>query len=380
MDNESFEHLIRDNLDKYQQADAKNIANARYIRKSLKLWNRGKAKHIGSFLDWWKEQDLQRIVALQSYLSYLANIEKKIDLKLFEDIYYALTPILSRSSTMRVVITSDNLDEPNIEGGFLKDKFSIFQYDFSPSNHELQVTNRDEAIEKPYTLDFILDFLSFLVNKAGEGFLGFRRIPSSEWVSSETALIHSSLGPEVKVAFPDYDFRHVEKGLKQLKDQDEESDSFLARLLHVRHRALLESNLESRLITLWAFIEDLWAEEETDDKLLTHEESEKIRTALKNSSVPPEKLQEVMNVISVLKKKSNTKHAKITEQIIKLESGKGWDIEKTKKVHRMRSKFAHGNRMKPDQEQDVRHYISFLMEILNELIAKEFSIYDIAFS
>lgn len=380
MDDESFERLLRDHLRKFQKADAKHVTHARNVRKSLKLWNEAKEKYDGSLLNWWKQQDLQKIIALQSYLFYLATVVEKMDLKLFGDIYDTLTPILSRSSNMRVVITSDSLDEPNIDGGFLKENFSIFQFDFSPSDHALQVTSRDDAIEKPYTLDFILDFLSFLVNKAGEGFLGFRPIPSSKWVSSETAVLHTSMGPEVKVAFPNYDFQYIEKALKQLDVQDEAQDTFLVRILHVRHRALLESNLESRLIVLWAFIEDLWTEDETDDKLLTHEEYEVLKNAVRTTTIAPEKLTEVLHVISGLKKKSNTKHAKITEQINKLEVGKEWDIECTRKVHQMRSRFAHGNMMKPNQEPEVRRYITFLMEIINELIAQEFLKNGVRFS
>jgi hypothetical protein len=379
MDDESLEHLIRDYLPNFLKADAKNIANAHNVRKALKLWDKEKVEFNGRFLDWWKKQGLQYIAALQSYLFYLWTIDKKIDEKFFEATYYALTPILLKSSNMKIVITSDS-DEPNIDGGFLKEKFSIFQYDFSPSNHELQVTCRDETLVNLYTLDFILDFLSFLVNKGGEGFLGFRQIPSSKWISSETALVHGIMGPEVKVAFPNYDFQYIENALRRLDVQDEIHDSFFMRLLHVRHRALLESNLESRLIALWAFLEDLWAEDETDDKLLTQEEFDKVKNALGAVPIPLEKRKEVTGVISTLKKKSNTKHSKITEQINRLECGKGWDIEDTRKIHRMRSRFAHGNSIRPDQEQDVRRYISFLIEILNELIAKEFSKYGITFS
>lgn len=379
MNEESLEHLIRDNLSKFQKADTQNIVNARYVRQALKLWDKKKQEYGGHFVDWWKKQDLQYIVAFQSYLFYLWTVEKKIDGKFFDDTYYALTPILSKSWSMRVVIITSDSDEPNIDGGFLKDKFSIFQYDFSPSNHQLQVTCQDDDLKNLYTLDFVLDFLSFLVNKSGEGFLGFRQIPSSKWVSSETSLVHTSMGTEVKIAFPNYDFRYIENGLERLNIQDESQDSFPLRLLHVRHRALLESNLESRLIALWAFVEDLWADDETDDKLLTSEEFNKVKNALATGSIPSEKLEEIINVISSLKKKSNTKHAKITNQIKKLECGKEWQIEDTREIHRMRSRFAHGNLMKPSQEQDVRRYIAFLMEILNELITQEFLKYGINF-
>jgi len=378
MDDESLELLLRDNLPNFQKANSNNIANARYIRKSLKSWNKEKEGYSGHILDWWKEQDLQYIASLQSYLFYLWTVEKKISGDFFNDTYYALTPILSKSSNIRVVITY-NSDEPNIEGGFLKDKFSIFQYDFSPSNHELQVTCKEDDLKNFYTLDFILDFLSFLVNKGGEGFLGFRKIPSSRWASTETALMQGSMGPEVKIAFPNYDFQYIENALKRLDDQDETRNSFLLRLLHVRHRALLESNLESRLISLWAFIEDLWAKEESDDKLLTSEECNKIKKALGEISMSVEKRDEVINVISKLKKISKTKNAKITEQIKNLECGKEWDIKNTKEMYSMRSQFAHGNLMESTQEQDVQYYISILIKILNELITNEFLKHDITF-
>ncbi len=370
IDELSLERLIKQYLSDFRKV---NRPNAQFVEKAFKLWK--KEKGDSGILDWWKEQDVRWVAALQSFLFWLWTT-KRIEYQLFDETYYTLTPILSKSWSMPIVVTT-GADEPLFEDGFINRNFSFLQYKFSPSNHGLIVEYQEEPqnSNSQFGLDFILDFLSFLAETGGVGYLGFRQISSRKWVSSKTKLIHSGLGPEVRRMFPDYNFEYIETGLRQVQFEDSEKKFSLSRLLHIRHRAILDSSPESKLITLWSFIEGYWGEEEDQDKLFTVVELKKIKDAL--TFLPRGKFDKAMNLIGKLKHK--TINDKIIEKAKELECTKGWDDDSIRRIHALRSKFSHGESMRPEDQEETNHFISFMLQIIDELITQKFSQYNIKF-
>jgi hypothetical protein len=366
----SLERLIEQYLADFQKIDS---GNAQFIEEALKIW--GKEKRGNEFLDWWKVQNPQWIAALQSFMFWLLTT-KKIKQQLFEETYSALTPVLSKSWNMPIVITT-GMDEPLFEDGFINRNFSFFQYKFSPADRGLIVEYQEypQHSKKRIGLDFILDFLSFLAEKGGVGYLGFRQIQSRKQTSSETKLLHIGSSPVIRYKFPDYDFEYIELGLGQVNIQDHNNVVSITELLHIRHRAILDSNPESKLITLWSFIEGYWGEDDNQDKLLSASELKIAKDGLK--FLPLDKFDKAINLLNKLKNK--TRNDKIIEKIKELDCTKGWDDETVRQIHSLRSKFSHGQSMSPEEQEETNRFISFMLQIIDELITQKFSQYNIKF-
>ena len=188
----SLKRLLHKYLTEFQQH---NSANARIVKMGLKKYP--KELDNDDLIAWWKQQDITWITSLQSYMFWMWT-DKKIDYQLFEDAYENLTPVVSESWNMPVEITT-GLDSPLLEGGFLSREFSIFQYKFSSSNHDLMVTSQEYPPPRTAgNLDLVLDFLSFLLDKYNFGYLGFRQKPTRKWKFSERTIVGGGLGPEVR--------------------------------------------------------------------------------------------------------------------------------------------------------------------------------------
>jgi hypothetical protein len=279
---------------------------------------------------------------------------------------------------MPIVITT-GVDDPVFEGGFVEREFSVFQYQFSPSNRALLVTCQElPSASETHAggLDSVLDFLSFVLDKSRSGYLGFRQIASRKTYSSETAIVGVGLGPEIQ-SLPDFNFELIEGALRRIGSQREDVGLSLAELLHVRHRAILDSDLESKLIALWSSIEVQWGEEDKQDRLLSPEEHKAVKKAL--DFLPQGKFSKIIDQISKLKNKA--RNDKIIEGISNLQCTREWDVKRTiRDIHALRSRFAHGNIMSPDDRAETELCVSIMLQIIDELITQKLAEYNIIFS
>jgi hypothetical protein len=370
MNETSLESLIHKHLAEFRQMQPDNAAK---INKAIKAWEEENVET--EFLSWLKTQKKPWLTALQCYIGWLWQPKGEIEYDQFESIYYFLTPVTQRSWSMPIVITTGK-DDPLFEGGFTTHKFSIFQYKFSPNKQELIVNCQE--LPKPSNayssgLDPILDFLSFILGKS-DFKLGFRQITSRRRKSSQTDLFDIGIGPEL-TTLPDYNFKQIENVLKRIKSVESEAGLSLDQLLHVRHRAILDSTLESKLIALWSSVEAQWGEETKEDRLLSLDEYRETKRALKDT-LELEKFKKIVNIISKIKRK--TKNDKIKEGIKKLQCANEWDVDATvKEIHSLRSKFAHGQIMSPNDQKKAQHYIDIMLQIIDELITQKLVKYNI---
>jgi hypothetical protein len=365
MTEESLRRLLGRYFVEFRQHDS---GNAGKVKAGLKKCP--KELDNDDLILWWKQQDTTWITSLQSYMFWMWT-SKKVEYQVFENIYENLTPVISQSWNMPIEITT-GLDSPLLEGGFLSKEFSIFQFKFSPSNHELVVTSQEIPPPKNRgSLDLVLDFLSFMLDHYEYGYLGFRQKPTRKWSFSQRTTLEGGLGPEIRQDMLNFDFQQFEKVLTRIASDENQADGELSlvELLRIRHRAILDSSLESKLITLWSSVEAMWGEEEKEDILLTKEEKEKVADSIE--FLPETKFRKVVERVSTLKNK--TKNDKIVEEIGKLDCGKSIEglSKKVRDIFSMRSRFAHGKFLSEQDVDVVSHYVTFLMQIFDELIAKQ---------
>jgi hypothetical protein len=363
--------VLQKNINDFAQKDPKN---AQLVRKVIEDWGTQKDDR---FLDWLKKQDSSRVLPFHSYLFWLWR-RQEIEQETFEDFYGATNQLISQSWSMPLVITT-GIDDPVFEGGFIDREFSVFQFKFTPSHRSLLIIGQEypKSEGKQTDLGDLLDFLSFLLGKSGSGYLGFRQIISRKTVTSYRSLTGSTIGAEIQ-NLPDYDFEIIENALLRVGNQldDNASGLTLSKLLHIRHRAILDSNLESKLITLWASMEAQWGEENNEDHLLTEEERKQIKKAI--SFLPENKSSKVIDRISSLK--SKTKNDRIIEGISKLDCSQGKNVnEFVRDAFKLRSKFSHGEAMKLDNQKKINEHIAFMLMIIEELIVEKFAEKNIQF-
>ena len=362
MANFSLKEAIFNNLDQFAANDSQNASEVKKVLEVLpqELDNE-------EIITWWKEQDINYALALINFLFWMWTT-KRIEYHIFESAYETLNPLVSQSWQMPVEISS-GLDLPLLEGGFLNREFSIFHYKFSPSNHGFQVSCElfPEPVNRMDNLDIVLDFMSFLLGKYDYGYLGFRSIPARKWKYQSRATIEGGTGPEVRQDMMDLDFHQIEEVIKHFSTVMPliTEGLSLPELLRVRHRAILDSSLESKLITLWSAIEAQWGQERKNNELLSEEEMEKLQESL--TFLTEEKIDTVIKHVKRLN--SKTKNDRIIAEIEEMNSLRGWDINKAiKDIFSLRSKFAHGGLLKEKEVGKVRNYISFMLQIIDELI------------
>lgn len=370
MESNNLFQILEENVDSFLLTDK---ANAHLIRRNLKNWSRSH-KSV-ELLEWWKEKGQRSIAALQSYLFWLMR-NAKLPYMEFEDMYTFLTPVLSTETSLPIEIT-DGLDYPLFHEGFFGHEFTLFGYRFTPADKGLLVTFTvpSQAHQPRYDLEQLLDIFSYLLDCNGHQALGFRPINKRAWHTSITALISSGVGPESRL-LPDYDFKKIEVVLSQFQFAETDQGLSLEQLLRVRHRAVLDSNLESKLITLWSAIEEHWGERDHGDQLITAEEKRQMKKHL--AFLGESKVDKVIQKIAELKIK--TKNQRISEGVRTLACIEGYDADRLiKEIHGFRSKFAHGKAMDETERKRVLEIISIAMQILNEEIEHYFSVAGIAF-
>jgi hypothetical protein len=373
MSNTNLKTLLHQYLAEFQTYDAHN---ARIVKRALKKYPR--ELDDNGLINWWKAQDIIYITSLQSYMFWLWTTKHEIDHSLFESVYDVLTPVISHSWSMPVQITT-GLDFPLLDGGFVNREFSIFQYRFSPANHGFLVTCQEHPVPAKTieSFDLVLALLSFLLDKYSYGYLGFQQLHARKSTSTERATIGVGLGPEVRQNMIDFDFEQVEVILSRIVPQKEDDGLSLSELLNIRHRAVLDSSRESKIITLWSAIEAQWGDEDTKDLLLSEEERDEIKQRL--SFLPDSKFGKVVDQISKLKNK--TRNEKIIDEIHRLGCFDGWNISATiRKIHALRSKFAHGGIMEQKDFDDVHSSISFLMQVVDTLISNKLAFLNLVFN
>jgi hypothetical protein len=290
--------------------------------------------------------------------------------------YEYLNPVLSKETSLPIEIT-DGLDYPLFHDGFLGHEFTLFNYRFTPADKGwlISFTELPEAQQPRYDLDQLLDIFSYMLDCHGYQALGFRQLKKRTFHMSTTALISSGMGPESRL-LPDYDFKTIENGLSQIQLSVTVRGLSVQQLLRVRHRAILDSSLESKLITLWAAIEAEWGEENHEDQLITREEKRQIEENLK--FLGEEKVKKIIEQIGRLK--STTKNDRIAAGVGALDCTKGLNAgELVREIGRWRSKFAHGEALDEKDRDKVTGMINTLMQILNEVIRKQFESIGIVF-
>jgi len=347
--------------------------NARKLKQAL--LKRRKDDKSGELISWWKEQKTEWITALQSFMFWLCT-QKQIEYSLFEQVYNSLTPIQSSEKSIPIEI-SNGMDNPIFHDGFIEHPFSVFNYKFSPSNKGLVVTYDKNQISeegKIGILDQFLDFFSFLLSSNGYYCTGFRKLLSRTFTNSSTSLIVSGLGPESR-RLPDFDFLQIEEMLSSIGNDDGEKIS-IWELLRIRHRAVLDSTLESKMLTLWSAFETLWGEENQNDRLFSESEKYEIKKAL--NFLSPEKNKKVLESINKIKTK--TKNDYLISEISKFKCMLNINTSKTvREMFYYRSKFAHGGAIAEDEQDRVTYLVSLMFKILEELITNRFLSYHIVF-
>jgi hypothetical protein len=134
---------------------------------------------------------------------------------------------------------------------------------------------------------------------------------------------------------------------------------------------------KSKLIALWSSIEAQWGEEDEQDRLLSPEEYKRVKKAL--DFLPQGKYSRIIDQISKLKNK--TRNDKIIKGISNLQCAREWDVKRTvRDIHALRSRFAHGNIMSPDDQARTERYVSTMLQIIDELITQKLAEYNIVFS
>lgn len=371
MDDSDLEQLLLEHFKVFQKHDN---PNATHIHEAIRMWK--EHDRDKGLLAWWKEQDISYVAALQSYVSWLIK-HKYMETQQFEAVYHELIPVISRSWSMPIELTRGE-ESPLFGGGFLDHTFTLFQYEFSPSGQGLLVTCEEFPLptKSGPSLDTLLDFLSFCLAQVGVGYIGFRQLLSRRSTSSETAIIGTSLGPEI-TPLPDFNFQMVEDALSGVDFQYEEDELSLAGLLHIRHRAIRDSSLESKLINLWSSLEALWAGTDSEGLLLTETEREQVQKALKeipNENLPKEKYVQILDQISKLK--IRTKNERIALGISELQCAQGiQDVGRVvRDIFGLRGKLVHGKKIVSDVEaQKANQYVGLMMSILDELISRKLS-------
>ncbi|MBI5934264.1 MAG: hypothetical protein HY867_11200 [Chloroflexi bacterium] len=365
---DSLFELLQRHLKEFHHHDSINASN---VEDALK--NCPKAIDNDDLLHWWHEQDTRWIASLLSFMFWMWTTNR-IEYRFFETTYDFLNSPHSKSWNMPLEITT-GIDSPLLDGGFLGKGFSISQYRFSPSNHDLVVTKQEFPVSSKtiQSLDLALDYLSFLLDKSSLGHLGFRQKPARKWQLFENKIVGGMLSPEIRRVIPDFDFTVIEDDLLEIESNDWVSNNgfSLIELLRVRHRAILDSSLESKLITLWAGIEEMWGEELEQDFLLSSDEYKKVKKAIRpifNTKIAHQKYDVILQVLSKLK--SKTKNEKIIKELDNLECSKQWpDLKKTiGEIFSFRSRFAHGKSISANDINLVNLYISYLIHVYDELI------------
>jgi hypothetical protein len=325
-------------------------------------------------LQWWKTQDLPFILDMQSYTFWLWTV-KGVNYDLFETVHQTLTPVLARSWTVPVIITT-GLDDPQIEGGFRMRAFTILDYHFTPTQRGFLV-NCPEPLSSSVSLDNALDFLSFVIEKHGSRTLGFRQLVEQRTRSHETVVDGVILMPETEVIPLDYDFESFGKPLEVIVSQPRSGRLSLAELLHVRHRAIINTDWESKLVSLWASIELIWGIEIPDNQFLTQEERDAVEEAL--SFLEENRRKTVVDHVKSLRKK--TRNDRIIEGLEKLACARGKDVRrKVGDIHHLRSKCVHGTLLNSDETQRAEDHLRFMMQVIDELITAKLSEVGISLS
>jgi len=371
MDDKFLHQLLRDNLKAYKKDDAQNAKN---VSKAMKIWD--KQKENKDLLTWWKNQHPIWIASLHSYVFWLWQAGK-IENSQHEYIRSETTTYIARSWSMPIEITT-GIDNPLFDGGFFDHDFSIFRYNFSRADRMFIITYPEypPSLKADIDLDLTLDYLSFILGKYRCGYLGFRQIISRKTKFLESNLIGQGLGPEVQM-LPDINLDEIELVLSRIKFKKGDEGPSLPELLRIRHRAILDSSLESKLITLWSGIEAQWGAEDKCDFLVTQGERDTISNVL--HFIDPSKKKKIIEQISKIKTK--TKNDKILEGIGNLDCTNGWDLKKTiSGIHSLRSKYAHGEVMTTKDCAEVNRYIPFMYQIFDELINQKLLEYNIVFS
>lgn len=371
MESDNLSKMLEENLGNFLIADK---ANAYLVRRDLRNWTRH--HNDAEILEWWKDKGPRSISALQSYLFWLMR-HGKIPYKEFEELCDYLNPVLTRETSLTIELT-DGLDYPLFHDGFFGYEFTLFGYRFTPADKGLLVTFTEsvQPQQPRYDLDQLLDLISFMLDCRGYHSLGFRQIKKQAWYTSTTGIISSGLGPESSV-LPDFDFAKIEDELSEFQFPQTNQGLSLEQLLRVRHRAVLDSNLESKLITLWSAIEVHWGDRDHGDQLITREENNQIKRCLE--FLGDNKVDKIINKISELKIK--TKNDRISDGVKSLACMKKYDTGRLiREIHSLRSKFAHGKAMNETESKRALEIINIAMQILNEEIGKYFASGQIDFT
>ena len=350
---------------KYEEMDPKNIENVKEIHKILQSKNKINPKQ--DLISWLIDQEVIFRIPFQSFFFWLWQ-QKIIDYIVFEKIHDELTPVTSKSWSYPLIITKGT-DDPLLEGGFIDHEFSIFQYKFIPSNHgfllECQIFPKLTSTTN-LNPDSILSFFSFVLEKSNYGYLGFRQIKARKFENTKTEAIEGGVGPEIRIV-EDFDFSIFEGVLHRLENLPTNEDFSIFELLNIRHRAINDSSNESKLITLWSYIEAQWGNIDKEDSLFSNEEKEDIKKGLKKI-LKVEKYKKAIEVVFKLKNK--TQKEKIIERISYFLSENYMFIKgEIDSIYLLRNKVAHGDLLNPDEEKELATLIPFLFRIINVQIS-----------
>jgi hypothetical protein len=367
--NEEFENFIKTNLPIYRKTEDKS---AKKILRALPKWRKAKI----NWLIWWKGQNLELRINLQNFLFWMVR-EGKLSIEIYENIHNALTPIQSSSKSIPVSLVESS-GTPKFEGGIVEQEWTICNYSFKSTNE----TGKWDVCYQTYPnentpsaeLDLVLSALSFEVkHNQRKAKIGFMPFYYQETTQSQTEAAFVGLHPTIHT-LPEIDFGQVEK-LITISQVENKKGLSIAELLRVRHRAITDSSDESKLITLWGVIEIEFGDNKKRENLFEEEEIRKLRKVLEEITTDLGKQDKIIQEISKLKKK--TKNTIIKEAINVLKCSNGHDIDtEIESIVGLRGRLAHGAAIDKSQRLKLLQGVTFLFEIINEIIENKIMVQE----
>lgn len=359
--------IFRKNIDLFCQKDSHNWC---IVKQSL---NQYLSESKEGIITWLKKQDLEIILPFQSFLFWLATINK-IPFPDFEEFNSFSNPMLSREIHLPVIMTSGLLT-PVFKGGIANKTVEILNYKFEPSgNNKIIISwNDTENDQVPMVgIDLLLDILSFEHFLKSFPDIGFIQQTLQKSIETKNKIIDSKSYATL-ANLPEIDVKEIELISSRCLNQPTSGLS-IAQLLRLRHRAIQDSNLESRLITLWSAIECEY-DNNSNEKTLryTSEEINEIK-----NSIDKKYRNDVINCISNLKKV--TRKENIISNLSKLEVFKNRESipNLVNEIKRYRNKFAHGTPIEPEEINIVRSHVTLLFNIINEIVLNKLNQVNIA--
>lgn len=333
------------------------------LRDSIERWRATTPRP--AFTSWWHEQEFLDRIGLGLYLGWLlanGGVEQPAVLAMLE----ATTIREPRTHSVPIAVTTGFDDQP-VDGGVFSETFELLGFRFSPGTTGFVVSFTDGQVVNRVTLEMILQFGSFYLSQLGTGPVGLRPVWARRTTTSNSDVVSAIIGSPVQL-MPLLDTAFIDAAVRRMAAGGPLQSDTVQRLLRIRHRAILEASIESKVVTLWAFLEDLWGIPEDSDRLFRRDELSAIRKALTFLGK-----QRCDRAVSQLEKlRVRTQNQRIAADMATLKCANGINTEtRVRELHSLRSTFAHAGAATPLQIQRAHEAYHLMLSIIDELIVIE---------